>query len=238
MTLIPDNVILLIPEITKGMKSIGSKSLLPINKNETIIDYQIKYIKKFYKHAHIYVLTGFENEKIEKKVNQYANTTSLYNQKYEDTNHVESLLKYILEYGPKNCLIINNGVLLKEKLEIKENKSTIFTLSKNKDGFFVGANFEHDSQQNISYLFYGLSNQWIECVFLNTSAIDRIISFASKQKLSNLFLFELLNLILESGIEIQNSVISNKKNILKINTYDDIKKTKGFYDKNLFAKLK
>lgn len=237
MTFIPDNIVLLIPEITKGMKSIGSKSLLPINKTETIIDYQIKYIKKFYKDSDIYVLTGFEGDKIAKKIHRYNNVKIIYNDKYEQSNHVDSLLKYIDSYVPNNCLIINNGVLLKEKLQIDKNNSTAFTLSKNKDGFFVGVNLEHNSHNNISYLFYGLDQQWVECVFLNKSAINKIMEINKRQKLSNLFLFELLNLIIENGCSLISQEI-NKKNILKINTHDDLKKTKGFYDKNLFAKFK
>jgi hypothetical protein len=238
MISIPDNVILMIPEITKGMKSIGSKCLLPINKHETILDYQIKYIKKFYKTSNIYVLTGFENDKIEKKITNYNNVISICNYDYEQSNHVASLLQFIMMHNPKNCLIINNGVLLKEKLEIQENSSTVFTLSNSKDGFSIGVNFEHNSNNNVSYLFYGLAQQWAECVFLNTIAIESITKFAAKQKIGNLFLFELLNLMIENGIKIQNTAIKNKKNILKINNYDDLKKTKGFYDKNLFAKSK
>jgi hypothetical protein len=239
MTFVP-NIILLIPEITKGMKSIGSKSLLSISKTDTIIDYQIKYIKKFYKDANIYVLTGFERDKVAKKIdryNRYNNIKILYNDEYEQANHVDSLLKYIENHIPNNCLIINNGVLLKEKLQIDHNDSTVFTLSKHKDGFFVGVNLEHSSDSNISYLFYGLTKQWIECVFLNSLAINKIIELNKKQKLSNLFLFELLNLIIENGCSVLSKEV-NKKDILKINTQDDLKKTKGFYDKNLFTKFK
>lgn len=231
-----NNVLLLIPEITKGMKSIGPKSLLPINRTETILDYQIKYIKKFYKNSNIYILTGFENEKIEKRLNKYTNINIVYNESYEICNHVESLLKYIAKFDPTDCLIINNGILLKEKLEPKNNISTIFSIPQNKEGFSIGINT--DRSVETMYLFYGLSNQWSECVFLNRGAINKIISISNKQKLSNLFLFELINLIAENGIEITNHQISSKKNILKINNYDDLKKTKGFYDKNLFAKLR
>lgn len=235
---IPINIILLIPEITKGMKSIGSKSLLQINQKETILDYQIKYIKKFYKKSHIYLLTGFDSEKIEKKTSKYSNITIVYNNNYEHSNQAESLIQYITGYNPDNCLIINNGVLLKEKLLIKNNNSTIFTSCKNHTDFNIGISHNNENKNRITYLFYGLPNQWIECVFLDREAINTIHHISKKRKLSNLFLFELLNLVLDNGLPLYNYPITNNKNILKINNHNDIKKTKGFYDKNLFAKSK
>jgi hypothetical protein len=147
-------------------------------------------------------------------------------------------MRYFFKYKPANCLIINNGVLLKEKLEPKHNISTIFTIPKAKEGFNIGINSTSNTNKEALYMFYGLPEQWSECVFLNKTAIEKAISLSHKQKLSNLFLFELINIISENGIEIANNAISNKKNILKINTYEDLKKTKGFYEKGLFTKLK
>lgn len=232
------NIILLIPEITKGMKSIGPKSLLPINKKETVLDYQIKYIKKFYKKSKIYILSGFENEKIQKKINKYSNVTLVYNKDYEYSNQAESLIQYILKYNPDNCLIINNGILLKEKLNIKNRRSTVYTVPKNHLDFNIGINSDNDTKDKITYLFYGLPNQWTECVFLDKEAINTIYRISKEKKLSNLFLFELINLILDSGLLLHNCKITNNKNIVKIHNHNDIKKIKGFYDKNLFTKYR
>ena len=79
----PDSIVLLMPEITKGMKSIGSKALLQINKSTTILDYQIQYIRKFYKNIPIFILTGFDNDKIEKKIKSYSGVSTSFNPKYE-----------------------------------------------------------------------------------------------------------------------------------------------------------
>jgi choline kinase len=58
------SALILVPEITKGMKSIGSKSLLEIKKNLSVLDYQIQSIKNIDKNIKIIVCTGFESEKI------------------------------------------------------------------------------------------------------------------------------------------------------------------------------
>lgn len=235
----PSHVLLLVPEITKGMKSIGSKALLQLNKHQTIIDYQIQYIKKFYRGSRIVVLTGFEHDKIKNQIKSYSNTELVFNANYEQTNQGASILHYLKAYSPNNCLIINNGVLLKEKLHIQSNSdSTIFVLKSNKSGFNIGIN-DLDTKEDgyVSYMFYSLPTQWSECVFLNNEAIETIVDMSSKFKIGNLFLFELLNKLLEKNIGIKATAI-NKKNIFKINIAEDAIRTKNFYDKNLFSKAK
>ena len=58
-----NDYLIIIPEITKGMKSIGSKALLPLNTKNTILDYQIKSIKLMNRQSKIYLSTGFQNNK-------------------------------------------------------------------------------------------------------------------------------------------------------------------------------
>ena len=144
------------------------------------------------------------------------------------------MISYIKKYKVDNCLIINNGVLLKEKLIINKNHSSIYTIKKHKEGFNIGIN-PIDQSNKISYLFYGLPIQWSECVFLNDEAIKTIVEISYNSKLHNLFLFELLNKLIDNDITIKDIEI-NKKNVLKINIVEDLNRIKGFYDKNLFAK--
>lgn len=233
----PDSIVLLIPEITKGMKSMGSKALLQINKHTSILDYQIQYIKKFYKNIPIFVLTGFDNDRIEKKIKHYGNIATSFNPNYETSNQTESLISYFKQSNTNNCLIINNGILLKEKLPINIKYSSIYTIKKYKEGFGLGINQTNAVDSVVSYLFYGLPIQWSECVFLNSEAIKFIIEISNSIKLHNLFLFELLNKLIDNNIIIKDITI-NKTNILKINILEDLNRIKGFYDKNLFAKSK
>lgn len=228
----PSNVVLLLPEITKGMKSVGSKALLNINKSLTIIDYQILYIKKYYKNIPIKIITGFDHEKINKQIQKYSNTETYYNPYYDDYNQTQSIINYIKKYSPKNFLLINNGVLLKEKLLIDITKSSIFILPKKREGFTIGSH----TKQNIKYLFYDLEYQWSECVFFDELAIETINRLSNTKKLDNLFLFELINILLENNTSLETIPLTNPKNIFKVNVIEDAKKAKGFYDKNIFTR--
>jgi bifunctional N-acetylglucosamine-1-phosphate-uridyltransferase/glucosamine-1-phosphate-acetyltransferase GlmU-like protein len=226
----PQNILILVPEATKGMKSIGSKALLKIYHDITLIDYQIMYCKKFYKNSSITVLTGFENEKIKKQIKKYKSVSILHNDKYNDSNQAQSLMHYIITKKPSNLLLINNGVLLKEKLPISQ-KTALFVLPKNKDGFSIGI----QDPTKVEYLFYGLKHQWSECIFMNNRTIKSIQKLSKLYKLDHLYIFELVNLLINNNIDIEPIAIRNTKNIYKINTLDDIKRVKNFYDKSIFV---
>jgi hypothetical protein len=226
------NVVLLVPEITKGMKSVGSKALLHINKSLTVIDYQILYIKKYYKNTPIKIITGFDNDRLVKHTKKYSNIDICHTPNYNDYNQTEFVVRYIKKCKPNNFLLINNGVLLKEKLNIETDKSSVFILPKKRDGFSIGSQFCSD----IKYLFYDLEYQWSECVFFSTSTIVAIDEISKTKKLHNLFLFELINILIEKRANIGASVLANPKNIFKVNIIGDMKKTKTFYDKNIFTR--
>jgi hypothetical protein len=227
-----NSIVLLLPEITKGMKSVGSKALLNINKKLTVLDHQILYIKKYYKNTPIKIITGFDNDRIIKSINKYSNIDIFYHQDYQNYNQSEFILRYIKKHKPNNFLLINNGVLLKEKLNININRPSLFFLPKKKEGFNLGSNL----QSNAKYLFYNLEYQWTECAFFDQKTINVVDKISKGKKIQNLFLFELINLLLERNLNIDFTPISNSKNILKINISADIQRTKNFYEKNLFAK--
>ena len=58
------NALIITPEITKGMKSIGSKSLLLLKNTQLVIDYQIEQIYKICKNTDISIVIGFDSGRI------------------------------------------------------------------------------------------------------------------------------------------------------------------------------
>jgi len=228
------SAILLVSDITKGMKSIGSKALLEVSKNLTVIDYQIQYLKRFYYPVNIYICTGFEHDKIVKKTSKYKNITYVYNPDYDDDNQSGSLIKCLQEYSINNAIIINNGILPLDKLTIDILYSSIPITSKDpKTQFDIGCN---DTNQ-IKYLFYDLPNRWLEFAYLNKQTIEKIIELYKDKKYNKLFLFELLNILMDHGVDLKATVI-NKNLPIKINTIKDLSIAKKHYDKYLYHKTK
>jgi hypothetical protein len=219
------DVLILMPEITKGMKSIGPKALLKIKNSTAILDHQIYQLKQIKGLNSINLATGFESERIKKNINKYSRINIVYNQNYESTNQTESILIYLKEYSPKNLLIIGNGILFKNTFQdcTKNTKSKIYFLDKPKQNFNIGCN----DTPNIEYLFYDFPTPWMECVFLNNEAMESLVSLSKKHSLSQNYLFETINLLLGQNIKFHKEIIQ-KKNVIKISTIKDIQKAKLF----------
>ena len=220
------NAIIIIPEITKGMKSIGSKSLLKI-KNVSVLEYQIKQIKAINRNIHIGICTGFDSDKIEEVIKKSRYSINMcFNIDYVTTNQFSSVIQYINKFNIDNLLIISSGVLFKKSTintSTLKNNSKIYILDKPKSNFTIGCS----PGDTVEYLFYDLIEPWSECVFLNSEAIKVLIKINKEHPMCQMYLFEAINTILSHGIYMEKVYVS-KKGIMKINHPKDIIKAKVF----------
>lgn len=232
-----NNAIILVSDITKGMKSVGSKALLNISNNISILEYQIQYLKKFYYPINIYLSTGFDHEKILKATHKYKNIYYSYSSHYEKENQVGSLMRCFHEYNIKNnAIVFTNGFIPIEKITINKNECSIEVTQKiTKLPFEIGTNIE----DNPTHLFYGLPNKWTEYVHLNIKSIQYITNKlnTNPKKYSTMFLFELMNLLIDNDIPIHSKNIY--KNLpIKVNTIKDLNIAQKYYEKHLHNKVK
>jgi hypothetical protein len=219
------DILLLVPEITKGMKSLGSKALLSIKNSTIVLDYQIQQLKKIDPNANIFIGTGFESDKIKKAVSQYSKVHVLENKNYASTNQARLIKLFIdnkLSYN--DLLIVSNGILFKNSCLKYGGGSKIFLIDKPKTNFNIGCN---DSDM-VNYLFYDLPTPWSECVLFESKAVEHISDICNSQNIDQLFLFEIINILIEKySISFDKNFIS-KKDIMKINTAKDISRAKLF----------
>ena len=80
-----------------------------------------------------------------------------------------------------------------------------------------------------TYLFYDFPISWSECVFLDASSIDKLREILVKDNMRQMFLFEIINYLLDSDCRFKTEKIANK-NICKVTTIKNTKKAKTFYD--------
>lgn len=220
------HVLILVPEITKGMKSIGSKALLEVKKHTKVLEYQIHNIQSLDIKTKITVATGFESDRIHSLLDS-LDIDYTFNPLYKDTNQAESIRLYLDQIHPKHLLIINNGILMKNNVlsnTVLSGKSKIFLLDKTKENFNLGC---ASSTKSTEYIFYDLPEPWAECVYLDGSAISELISIIKYKATSQMYLFELLNEMIANNIVLQKHYIQKTK-IMKINTIKDLPKAKIF----------
>jgi hypothetical protein len=226
----PDTAIILISEITKGMKSIGSKSLLQIEDSITAIDHQIQYLKKYYNPINIILCTGFDHDRIKEKTKKYKNVQYYYNNDYMHDNQSGCLIKCLQEFNPNNALILTNGLLLFEKIKLLNISSTYFIENtKHRTNYFeIGTN----NIDKDGYLFYDLYYKWIELLFLDKKNIKLLTENKNIKLLSKLFLFELINYIKSVDTELKFIKITNQETYpVKINSLKDVIYAKKYYKK-------
>jgi hypothetical protein len=219
------DILLLVPEITKGMKSLGSKALLTIKNSTLVLDYQIEQLKKIDQNCNIFIGTGFESDKIRKAVAKYSRVHIIENQNYVNTNQAKLIKLFIDQrFSQSNLLIISNGVLFKNSSIKYAGRSKIFLIDKPKPNFNIGCNDSED----LHYLFYDLPTPWSECVLLDSDTIKYMKCICDSQNIDQLFLFELINILIEKHKIVFDKDFISKKNIMKINTAKDISKAKIF----------
>lgn len=211
-------------EVTKGMKSTGSKSLLKIKQSLVVIEYQINELRKLYKNIKITIATGFESEKM-KKLLEKNNVNFLYNSEYESTNQAKSILDFISIAIPERLFIINGGVLFKEIQNSKNitNKSQIFVLDKPKPDFTIGC----QDETGLSYLFYDLPQKWCEFVILRYDDMLLLKKITENINTNQLYTFEILNILSDNGCKFEKTIVE-KKSVMKILNIRDIQRARSF----------
>jgi CTP:phosphocholine cytidylyltransferase-like protein len=218
----PIHALIIASEVTKGMKSIGSKSLLRIKNSVLVIEHQIQELKKQHKNIDITVATGFESEKMLKILDEH-NVKFLHNPKYQTTNQTKSIIDYIGSHIPNKLLIISSGILFKNRFSMSGHDSCMFMLDKPKADFTIGCDMKDDS----IYLFYDLPQKWSECSMLNSKDLNVLKKISKDKNLDQLYLFEVMNLLSDNGSKI-NKINISKQQIMKITNIKDLSKARSF----------
>jgi len=218
------DILLISPEITKGMKSVGSKCLLSLRKNLTLIEYQVSQLQKI-KPAKITLNIGLDAEKIVTKLYRYKKINYFINNKYSSTNQAANLISYIKKYKPLGLLIFSSGLLIKNNIINQKDMQSgckLFILNKNKNNFDIGCS----NMKNPDYLFYDMPETWAEICYLDSAAIEML--FNSEEKIfEQMYLFEAINFLLQKNIVFEK-IYLNKNNIMKVQTLKDLPSAKAF----------
>ena len=218
------NITCMMTEITKGMKSIGPKYIYKHN-NKSLIEYQIHYIKKYKSKINLNLILGFGADKIKKQLEKQKNIkiNYLHNPNYlneESGGNFEIAIKNFNSKKESGMLIMNNGILANinwERYIKKSSFNKIFYTNETCRNFNLG--FDNNGE----YLFYDLPNTWLEVIYLNKKTVLELQKNIPDQIYSNMFLFEIINLLKEkSDLSFQPIKLPHNK-IFKFNSPKDSK---------------
>ena len=199
-TLFSDPLTVIIPTAGEGsrMKTYGTKSLIKLKDDLTILEYQIQLIRKrFGPNITIIVVSGFESDKI--IYHSPEKIIHIENERYVDTSIVHSIGLGLKATITNRALIIYgdlvfNYATLSQPLE---NKSLLFidtsnTMTDNEVGCII-------TDDRIENLMYDLPNKWAQIIYLTNKELKLIKQYCYNTLYEKWLGFELINLLISKG---------------------------------------
>lgn len=200
------------------MSSFGAKPLLTIN-NMSLIDYMLPVVSNTFPNAEIILTIGYEADKIIKKISPKIKLVE--NQLYETTNIAEEV-RLAINATTNNKILIIDGDLFFDKTLFNKSKfdhSFIFVDNNQLSDDEVGITASNNIVENFSF---GLSPKWSNIIYLLDKELALFRNIINDRKNSNLYLFEVINMIISSGAKIHISNIENSK-LRKINSTKELR---------------
>lgn len=204
------NIIILGDRFQKRMKSKGCVGLYK-NNNTYLIIKQYKTLKKIFPDANIIYVYGFEHKKFLSSINQYDellnNIQFVFNPNYELYNYGSSL-QLVKEYLLEDTIILLGDLVLDYKIISRlknDNKysKVVITNKKNKLGCIV-------QNSKVENIFYDLDNFIEEIYYITKKDISSLKEILSSESVAikNMFIFELLNKMIDSNVAIKALICS------------------------------
>lgn len=222
----------------KRMKSYGPKCLLNIN-GLSLLERQVKIVKKCYPGADIVVVVGFQASLVQSRIKSRHNVRIVYNSDYEDTNVARSLFLGIQATVAEKCLIIY-GDLIFNPATIKDlygkTSKIVIDGGKSMGREEVGV-LHYDGR--VTNFSYALDHKWCQIAFLSKKELKMFERIAGKEESSRWFGYEVLNEMIDSGATLQ-SCHPNSMRIFEIDSPKDIKKVRKWgrsYHENIIIAL-
>lgn len=195
------NFIILGDKYQKGMKSKGCAGLIKIDKNTVLFQHQYDVIKKYYPQATIIYVGGFESKKIENFISKnYSDVVFINNSQHEKLNegYSLSLVKKLLR---DDVFIVTGYSLLQKKMfqdfDTKLGSQIVIVSDSTKN---IGCIIDQNKINNISF---DLPNYIEDIYYLSKKDCIILQKILCGHKHRNYFIFELINKIIDSGVDIK-----------------------------------
>jgi len=205
------------------MKSYGPKSLIQLNTpNHTILNNQLKVIKKLFQKYIVILICGFQSDKIMNDVPQ--NIIVIENERYLTTNVVRSLSIGLRATTGKHVLIVDGDLVFNYyalNCNFDESCMIIDNGTMSSDG--VGCIVQNDYVENMSY---DLDNKWGQIVYLTGKELDLFKCFCWDSNNEKKFGYEGLNEVIKQGGKFK-AIYPRHSKIIHINKSADIIKAKA-----------
>jgi len=160
-----------------------NKSLYKLN-GETILDSQIRTLRKIFPVCEIIAITGYDGDRILDYPIKVVE-----NERFEETNAVRDICLALRVASYQNLLILNNNIYFNEAaVDIFSHESRVLVKS-GKNRTDVGCVV----QGNVLNFVYGMDPRWEEITFISYKDMPIFRDFCANRRNEKMFLHEALN---------------------------------------------
>lgn len=214
---------IIIPAAGMGrrMKSYGPKALTDLNGNQTLIERQIKLLSKSYPYAEIFIVIGFESEKIIDKLKQYKKIRFIHNPIHETSNVLYSTGLALNACVTDSALVVYGDLIFNKETIRRLDDKTSKVIVENKGlmkSSEVGVAAQDGEVKNFSF---GLTCKWGHIVYLSGKELQIMKSVSRKIECSQWLGYEGLNYVLSNGGKFSYLSPKNMK-IIEIDVAKDL----------------
>ena len=214
---------IIIPAAGMGhrMKSYGPKALINLYNDTSLIERQLDILWSVYPKAEIFIVVGFESEKIKKKLVNYP-VRFILNPIHETTNVLYSIGLGIQATISKEVMIVYGDLICNDPVirNIRGCSKAVIEnfgfLKKTEVGII-------EQNNNITNFSFGLDTKWAQITYLTDKELELFKHISCRKDTSQWFGYEALNYVLENGGEIQPFMPKNMK-IFEIDMAKDLEK--------------
>lgn len=158
----------------------------------THLENHILFIERNFKNIEWYITAGFEADRVIKKSPQ--NMHVIENMDYKNTNEAEEVRLVINASKSEHILFLLSYKLFDDTIKnITSQGSCIIFSKETKD---IGVTVNNGIVENFSY---GINNQWLGQVYLAPKELRIAKNILKDRTRQNIYLFELINLIIDKG---------------------------------------
>lgn len=221
--------ILLYTDNIKGTKTKGPKPLYNISKSRTIVDEQISRIKTIDPKAKIIIAINKHKEIVEQHAKKYKNIKIIEIKNSDNINQASIIYNIIQQENITDQLMIIIGSILFKNISINKIKdSMVWTLKQYYKNFNIGCR-EYENSDTVQYMFYDLENcVWSEIALLSSSSVAAIKKLNVNNTIKQMFLFEMLNLLIEQKSVVIRTQLLTPKQVIKLINEKDLPRARTF----------
>ena len=219
-----DTITVIIPAAGTGrrMKTYGPKPMINIGK-KTILQRQIDIIKEYFKSVRFIIVTGFESDKLIQS--SPKDFIKLENELYKETNVARSVSIALNAVESDRVLVLMGDLVFsKEAIGMLDYSSSCTSASiDNHREAEVGCIISKNGV--LLNMMYDLELKWNQIVYLQGKELKLFKEACTKRRNKKLFLFEIINKVIDKGGKIK-CIINDKIKVIDVDNSKDLLKIK------------